>query len=260
MAVVIAVGLADGELLIISQDIGGSHVIRKIADIHFCGDKLHGDIIADRVNGNGGILPDFACDTVVKTVFQPLCRLRLPGMIPGSLKTFQGSGINAPVEGSVVRAHVIPEHSVELRQGSNGTDVKGIKPALLQGAEMAFHLAFAGPVTDLCMEKQHPEGHTDHGKLFIGVAAAVVDVELIRDTIGGNGGLEDLLEVTGIVIIEQSAADQESGMVINDHDAVDTSGLTVFRDVWEVTGIRLPDLAEFVLFIGLTVPEIRIPG
>ena len=49
-------------------------------------------------------------------------------------------------------------------------------------------------------------------------------------------------------------------MVINDHDTVDASGLAVFGDVWKVTGIRLPDLAECVLFIGLTVPEIRIPG
>lgn len=65
MAVVIAVGPADGELLTIRQDVGGSHVIREIADIHFCGDELHGDIIADRVNGNGGIFPDFACDTKI---------------------------------------------------------------------------------------------------------------------------------------------------------------------------------------------------
>ena len=47
-------------------------------------------------------------------------------------------------------------------------------------------------------------------------------------------------------------------MVINDHDTVNASGLTVFRDVGKATGIRLPDLAEFVLFIGLTVPEVRI--
>ena len=120
MAVVIAVGPADGELLTIHQDVGGSPVIRKIANINLCGNELHGDIIADRVNGNGGIFPDFACDTVVKTVFQPLCRLRPPGMILRPLKTFQGSGINAPVEGSVVRAHVIPEH---CRKGSTTSNV-----------------------------------------------------------------------------------------------------------------------------------------
>ncbi len=69
MAVVITVGPADRELLIISQDVGGSHVIRKISYIHLCGDELHGNIIEDRVDGNGGILLDFAGDTVVKTVF-----------------------------------------------------------------------------------------------------------------------------------------------------------------------------------------------
>ena len=72
MAVVIAVRLADGELLVIKEDVGRSHVVRKIADIHFCSDELHGDIIADLVDGDGGILADFACDTVVKTVVQPL--------------------------------------------------------------------------------------------------------------------------------------------------------------------------------------------
>lgn len=167
MAVVITVGPADRELLIISQDIGGSHVIRKIAYIHLCRDELHGNIIADRVDGNGGILPDFAGDTVVKTVLQPLCRLRSPGMILRSLKTLQGSGTNAPVEGSVIGTHVIPEHRVELRQGSDGTDVKGVKPAFLQGAEMAFHFAFAGTVTDLCVKEQDAEGDADHGQLFI---------------------------------------------------------------------------------------------
>lgn len=209
MAVVITVDPADRELLIISQDVGGSHVIRKIAYIHLCGDELHGNIIADRVDGNGGILPDFAGDTVVKTVLQPLCRLRSPGMILRSLKTLQGSGTNAPVEGSVIGTHVIPEHRVELRQRSNGTDVKGVKPALLQGAEMAFHFALTGTVTDLCVKEQHPDGDTDHGQLFIRIAAAVVNVELVRDAIGSDGRFENLLEVAGIVVIEQLSADQE---------------------------------------------------
>ena len=72
MAVVIAVGLTDGELLIIQQDVGRSHVIREIADIHLCRDELHGNIIADLVNGNGGILAYLTGDTVIKTVIQPL--------------------------------------------------------------------------------------------------------------------------------------------------------------------------------------------
>lgn len=209
MTVVIAVGLTDGELLIIKEDVGRSHVIREIADIHLCRDELHGNIIADRVNGNGGILTDLAGDTVVKAVIQPLPGLWLSGMVFRSPIAFQRNAINAPVEGGVVRAHVIPEHRVELRQRSNGTDVKGVEPAFLERTEMTFHLALAGTVTDLCVKKQYSERHADHGKLLIGVAAAVVDVELIRDTIGGNGRFENLLEVIGIVIIEQFAADQE---------------------------------------------------
>ena len=73
-------------------------------------------------------------------------------------------------------------------------------------------------------EKQHAQGYTDHGKLFIRVTAAIIDVKLIRDAIGGNGGFKDLLEVTGIVVIEQFTANQKPGMVINNHDA---SGGTV---------------------------------
>lgn len=141
MAVFIAVGPADGELLTIRQDVSGSHVIRQIADVHLCGDELHGNIVADRADGDGRILADFACDAVIKTVIQPLYRLRPAGMIFRSLKTIQGSGVNAPVEGRVIGTHVSPEHSVELRQGSDGTDIKSIEPTFLQGTEMAFHLA-----------------------------------------------------------------------------------------------------------------------
>ena len=53
-------------------------------------------------------------DTVVKAVIQPLSGLRLAGMVSGSLIAFQGNASNAPVEGGIVGAHVIPEHSVEL--------------------------------------------------------------------------------------------------------------------------------------------------
>ena len=49
-------------------------------------------------------------------------------------------------------------------------------------------------------------------------------------------------------------------MVVNDHDAVNAPGLTVFCDVWEITGISLPDFTEFVFFIGLAVTEVRVSG
>ena len=90
------------------------HVIRKIADIHFCRDELHGNIIADFIDSNGGILADFACDAVVKTVIEPLSGLRFSGMILGVLIALQRDPVNAPVEGGIVGTHVVFEHSVEL--------------------------------------------------------------------------------------------------------------------------------------------------
>lgn len=114
MAVVIAVGLTDRKLFTLKQDVGRGHVVRKITDIHFCGDELHGNIIADPVNGDGGILTNLACDAVVKTVIQPLPGLGLARMVFGSLIAFQRDSVNAPVEGGVVVTHVIFEHFVEL--------------------------------------------------------------------------------------------------------------------------------------------------
>lgn len=49
-------------------------------------------------------------------------------------------------------------------------------------------------------------------------------------------------------------------MVLNDHDTVDAPSLTVFCNVRKITGICLPDLTEFVFFIGLAVTEIRVSG
>lgn len=40
------------------------HVFREIADLHFLGDELHGDVIADTVDGDGGIFPYLAGDAV----------------------------------------------------------------------------------------------------------------------------------------------------------------------------------------------------
>ena len=125
---------------------------------------------------------------------------------------------------------------------------------------MPFHLAFTGSVTDFCMQKQDTEGYADHGKLLIRVATAIVYIKFIGNSVGSDGIFEHLLKVAGIVIVEQFASDQKSGMIVNDHDAVDAPGLTVFCNVWKVTGISLPDLTEFVFFIGPAVTEVRVSG
>ena len=47
-------------------------------------------------------------------------------------------------------------------------------------------------------------------------------------------------------------------MVINNHDAVDSPALPVFRDIRKVTGIRLPHLPEGVLLKSLSVPQVWV--
>ncbi len=84
MAVFIAVGLSEGKLLIFKQDECRIHVIREVTDINFGRDKLHGDIIADFVNGDGGVFPYLTCNTVIKAVIQSLPGCRFTGMAFGS--------------------------------------------------------------------------------------------------------------------------------------------------------------------------------
>ena len=81
MAVLIAVGPADGELLIFKQNESRVHVIREKSDSYFGRDELHVHIIADLVYGNGIVLANLACDTVIETVLQLMRRLRFTGMI-----------------------------------------------------------------------------------------------------------------------------------------------------------------------------------
>ena len=74
----------------------------------------------------------------------------------------------------------------------------------------------------------------------------------------GHGILEHLLEVVGRIIIEESAAHQETGMVINDQDAVDPPALAVFRDIRKITGIRLPHFPKGIFLEGLPVPQVWV--
>ena len=64
-----------------------------------------------------------------------------------------------------------------------------------------------------------------------------------RDPISGNSGLEHFLEVIGIITVKKLPANQEPGMVINDHDTVDTPAYPVFCNVWSrklITQIENP--------------------
>ena len=89
MAVIIAVGPAEGKFFVFPKEKDRIHIIGKITDIQRCRNELYGDIIADAVNGDGGIFTDFA------------------GMVPGSLITVQRYAVNTAVEGSSIGPHVI---------------------------------------------------------------------------------------------------------------------------------------------------------
>ena len=77
---------------------------------------------------------------------------------------------------------------------------------------------------------------------------------------GGHGVFEYLLEVIGIIVIEEPASHQEAGVVIDNHDAVDPPAPAVLRDIRQVTSISLPHFAKGVFFKSLPVPHVRVPG
>ena len=63
------------------------------------------------------------------------------------------------------------------------------------------------------------------------------------------------MEVIGIIIIEEPAAHQEAGVVIDDHDAVYPPALAFLRDIRQVTGIGLLHLSKGVFFKCFAVPH-----
>ena len=125
---------------------------------------------------------------------------------------------------------------------------------------MALHLGLRSSVTDSGMQKNCTNTATDERKLFIAVRTAVIDVKFIWNSVSGNGIFQDFLKVSSIIIIKEFPSYKESGMVINDHDTVDTAALTIFGDMGKITGIRLPHLAKHVFFEGFAVTNVRISG
>ena len=136
--------------------------------------------------------------------------------------------------------------------------VKRIEPPLLERAPAAFDLGLGGAIPYTGMDEDCPDIAADQAELLVRVAAAVVDVKFLRDAVCGNRVLEHLLEICGIVAVEQLAADEHPGMVVDDHDGVDAARLAVFNDVREIAGVGLPHSAECRLFKGFAVPHIGI--
>ncbi len=78
------------------------------------------------------------------------------------------------------------------------------------------------------MEKHGADRTAAEGELFIGVAAAIIDIKFCGVPVGSGGILQHFLEVIGVIIIKKSPANQQTGMVINDHDAVYPPAAAVF--------------------------------
>ena len=110
------------------------------------------------------------------------------------------------------------------------------------------------------MQEYRANGTADEGKLFVRIAAPIIDIKLQGNPISCHSLLEHFLEVISIVVIEQAAANQETGMVVNDHNAVDSPAFSMFCDMRQVTSIRLPHFSKGILFKSLAVPHAWIAG
>ena len=60
----------------------------------------------------------------------------------------------------------------------------------------------------------------DQRELFILIRRAIVHIKLLRDAVSGHGIMKHFLEVSAVVLIEKSSADNQPGTVIQEHDAV----------------------------------------
>lgn len=69
-----------------------------------------------------------------------------------------------------------------------------------------------------------------------------------------------LLEIVGIIVVEDTVANNESGMVINNHDQVGAAGITVFGDVGKIIGIGLPETSKEFFFESFSVFDVKISG
>ena len=108
------------------------------------------------------------------------------------------------------------------------------------------------------MEKHGADRTAAEGELFIGVAAAIIDIKFCGVPVGSGGILQHFLEVIGVIIIKKSPANQQTGMVINDHDAVYPPAAAVFCYVRQVTGICLPHPAKGIFLKSFPVSYVRV--
>lgn len=64
----------------------------------------------------------------------------------------------------------------------------------------------------------------------------------------------------GIVIVKDLPANNQPGVIVDDHNEVSAPVLAVFADMGKVTGISLPEGSEEFLLKRFTVFDSQVPG
>ena len=176
----------------------------------------------------------------------------------GRLIAVKGPASDAGVYGKVIGADIIPEHAIELCQRMDGADIEPVQPGFFEGPPLTLDLRFTCAIPDTCVDQNCPEAPADQGKLFVGVAAAIVDIKFCRNAVGEYSILEDFLEVRRVVVVEKFTAYHHTRVVIDDKDGVDPAELSVLRYMGQVTGVRLPHASESVFLKSLPVAHVWI--
>ena len=164
------------------------------------------------------------------------------------------------MDSGVVPTDVSSEQGVELFQRMDSRDIKGRQPAAAEGPEIPFNFPFCSPISNRGMRFDNAQGIKDQGELVVFKRTAVIHVDLIWDAVSGNGLLEYFLIVVSVIVIKDPAADDQAGVVIDDHDQECPAGASVLGDIREVGCIRLPHTSEFRHFVSLPVFDGGIAG
>ena len=160
----------------------------------------------------------------------------------------------------VVLPDIIREHPIELRKGVDRIHIQCGEPAAAECTEVPFHLALGSAVPDGRMRFNDAEGIEDQRKLIIIEGTAVIHVDLIRDSIGGDRLFKNLLVVVGVIVVKDFTTNNQARMIIDDHDQVSAPGTAIFRDVRKIGCVCLPHTSEFRHLIGFPILDERISG
>lgn len=126
-------------MLPVRKDISGRHIIRKEPDLYLLRNELHGHIIIDAVNRDGGIPVNPADNTVHEAFVQPGFGLGGLYLHAGAAISFQWNFPDPGVIGCIVGPDIVCQKTIEGFQGMNRIQIKGIKPGFLQGSPLPFN-------------------------------------------------------------------------------------------------------------------------